>query len=877
MFKKIFFLLFFLFLFSSANALNSRPVIDSIGYDWYLSDDTIVKIKWKNLDKCNNLSIKWTEILILSWTETEITYYYKSGYFTNWFINLVCWENLGSKEFIFPYIDKIDADADNIKRIYWINWKNFLWGTKVYLESWKQIPYTNSSEVLIIWNVPDNPGSNNIFVKYNNLKSNLYNIDLKAPYIDYIEAKNGFLPWETIILHWKHLDWKTDSYVMVEETKITNYLYNEKENTIEFLLPDLLWNNSIQFYGKWVWSNKIDAFILWNRPKITNWYIKWEYIDNIYTKVLYLVWTWLDTNNDDKYIINRWVKKKITSSDDWLIKVNNYELYSWNNYIFLDINWVYSNIYNVYKKENNPYINYIETGKIDWTKRIIKLWLWNFDKSKDIIYYKWNKIIPISCLSDSCKVSINNVDLTGYFSVAKTNWKKSLNKYFDISDWKYPVIYNIEFESDVKAGTKFKILGTNLDDSNIIIYNMSESEDLDISNTRIEWRFSYSYKPDTKSYIKITKYWKIATLTFTWNDLEKNKYNWHWLIKTIKNSNWSKFIKQWDKIIINWYWFHFDSKVVIWNVEYPVKYNSPTEVLLDIPVDLSEWNYTLKVKNTLWDSSWWFTIKLFPKNYSDVIDIVKLKETSKTLKAIDKYTNEFLYSLKINNFVDDLTITKLSFSIKNYDSSTELWTFKLKLGSIIVWESQISKNWKILFEWFNIDKNTLGNTIYLNKSSPFYSNWNFELHIDSIEAYYRWTNQIIDNIDISNLESFIFNVEDNNIYMCIDSLEDNSNCNNNWISKTNIISNTEQKVVPIKDNKEIIYNKVDKIIDDYISRVSKKSLKSQMDTYKIFKNKIVWIIARNKNSPLKEYLEYFYERINVQFKIVFKEYFDSKK
>ena len=870
------------------SAENDKPIIENVSYEWYLSDESIIEISWSNLWDCSEIFLNNSAIVTESESDEKITYLFSKHDNIKWMIDLRCNLYYASKWFTFPFISSIDGNVDYKTRKYKITWSNFVGWVSVYLESWISISNSQVSTVIITWDVPENASDSNIYVTSNNLKSNLFFTDFNTPYIDYISSENWFKKWETITIYWSNLDYFSRSYIQLWDYKITDFQYDEEKWTITFTIPDTYWLTEIFINSNGIKSNILELDIVWKKPNIERINLSWTKLEKdgkiTYEKNLHLVWElfWSKIPNFKVYSNNKEIS--VISSEDDRIVLEEYDLDIWNNYIYIDINGTHSNIINYYHEVKTPQITLITPLTVTNDLRSFRIWLTDFDRDEDIIYFNNWPLAPYSCLSTSCIVKINSSVLEWVFSVWRWTSYKSSNKKFDISFGKSPIIYDINFYWDLKYLTRFKINWDNLADSSISFSNLVTSDkdkyDLEINNDTIEWKLFIDYNIDSSSSVNITKNWLTSSLNFKWIDVEWGKLDGAWIINEIVSESKYKLFTPWSTVKINWRWFHKNDIIELWWQELNLNFNTSVESSFVIPSNFTEWEHSFNILTSWWQSS--AAAKIFiVDNLNPSISFENIDSELNSLYVDAIYTDELIYEFNLNNRISDVNLSKLKFKINNFNNE-ELWLFALKIDDLLISESLASKDGYISFENIFIDKQWNDYKFSLVKKSIFHESWNYSISIDIVNWNIRWTNIKFDNFDLSDLKPWLMSILAKSINKCVDTSENKENCLwNNPEPTNNTVINDEPK--SLSDGSEyissaqLVYNRIDKITEDYIYKTSKLDIYKQLNTYKDFRLKIKSILLRNKNSPSKKYLDYFYGKIDEKYKKVFKEYVLSKK
>jgi len=225
--------------------------ITEVKYSWYLNNDTEIQIIWTNFENCESFKINDEWFNVESIENEKIVYKFSENNAVKWHIAFICnWEYVSSN-FRFPYISWFNLNQIESKGTIAIEWSNFTSWTSVNFESWEKMWIENITTNLITATLPDSLIDWNIFIISDWLKSNIFDLDIKFPYIDYAYTEKWFNIWDTIYIHWKNLNayWKTE--IIIWEAKIKRFDINEKWE-IFFKIPFVYWLNDLSIISNWL-------------------------------------------------------------------------------------------------------------------------------------------------------------------------------------------------------------------------------------------------------------------------------------------------------------------------------------------------------------------------------------------------------------------------------------------------------------------------------------------------------------------------------------------------------------------------------------------------------------------------------------------------
>lgn len=616
------------------------------------------------------------------------------------------------------------------------------------------------------------------------------------PYIETISWLNNYNSNRQITIIWHNfsnipkviLKWWNFSKVFLEDRLIV------------WLLPAKLDNNEVFITSSnWLKSNifKLDLKI----PKINyifshNWFTRngniFVYWDNLN-----------DYNNAQVYFWTKVIWNTTYNKKEWFITFPA-ELINWKALLKIVSNWFESNSVDIKVTSWKPIIENTSVKNqmiwLDWKviqKKYLVLNIKNLpDNQKTITIYNNKVVIPkYTIIKNDIYVELDKfVHWNNYIQI-ELFWDKS-----NVVNFKNESILPNPVSLDVwKIENKNRIFYLYIQNFNIkedkIYLNWAEKKSLWCVNnicsivlpeTIIKWTFTvwkWNLKNDKAVKFDLTSY------TYTWKSPLLLWYK-------INNNDW--LVKNNTDIDINWLWFSNTDSVVIWKETVAIKYYNSKNWSFKIPSSLEAWEYDLSIKNKDWIISNALKI-IVTKNAKPKILIEKLKldKIDFDLNTINTWS---LYTLSIDNKLEDIVLKNISFKVENYKKEMYLSNFKLKIWNIEYDSANISSNWIINFHWrYDFPRSATSYKISLLKDSNYINIWEFNVNliIDDLdfEKHIDWSKY--NKIEYINIWSNKIKIVDNNKYInCKDSKTDNINCN----KVLNIIPvKVETKVVePIK-------------------------------------------------------------------------------
>lgn len=825
--KKIIFILLFLLLIKinvfALDQNQNKPDIQTLSYTWYYQQDKEIELRGSYLDNCkiNNIN------------NLPIDYLYKNNSFifnvkqlknsfTNLKIKLIC----NQINYIFnkniPYIDNYEITKDKKNwDIVTIKWKNFWENPQVFIWNKNFKILNKNKDNLLVVKLNNNISNNQLYIQNDSLKSNLINLPIQVPKIDYIQSDNWFSQGTTLKIYFKNLTYWSDLWLLINNKKINILKKDYHNNYIEYKTSDfLIWNNQIQLEKDWFKSNIININI-YPKASIIKSIVPW--INNKW-KAIYKIIGQNFINNKENFSVYLFDNKKlnIEKIESNQIIVSAPDLSYWNNFFYIINDWIISNIYN-YKKKIinipsftniiNDWINYVSSGSNIFKLsiyRILKIWVSKFNKNIDNIFINWNKVSNVEIKWWIIKVLINQSINKWKITLSRNNQKLDILKTFDFEYQDHPSISYIKIWNKLKAWTQVTIYWDNFSYSNINSNNFFRKKDwtkLDITVTdkEITWYLTNDFNKNTDSSISISNNWLNTSLNFNLSKVDNpTKINWKTIIKSISTlKNWVIY-KIGDKLNIIWKYFHPNDKIFIDNNLLASEYLSPTNIQIRLPDNNKFlWIHRLSIKNSSWIESDLWNIFIYSKNDIPSVEINedKIDNNKITINNVThKNNNKLILNYKIDNKFYDIQVNKVIFKIKNFDKNNFYPTFKLINDSNNSNIESIDKNWYIIFKTpFIIPKNINQKTSFsLQNDSDFMKIMKLDIELYSIEWIYHdinWNEKKFTNFKINN-NNDIFYINYTKNFSCIDSENKLINCNDfvNYKSTTTNNNNIKTKV-----------------------------------------------------------------------------------
>jgi len=323
--KKIFLFLFLFFIsVSSIFSAETKLEITNISYIWNLSDKTIINITWKNFLNCTDIFYDGKIIPITQVNSTKIDFNFSNLNSYSWKITLNCWWKSYPRDFNFPYINKLKYNPSNIDRALDIEWINLNWAI-VFLSWWtftKEYNWITN----IKWKISETLLWTEVYVKLWSLSSNIVNLDLTLPKINYVYSEKWINDWNDIYVYWSNLNFYENLTIFLWKNKITEFKLLDNWNTIKFNTLGYVWDKDLYVVSNGFKSNVIKLFIYWKKPTIDN--VSFESKEWLW-KQLFIYWEnyYKDTLITEVYI--NWKKTTIWQIFDWYISIPSTQIAPW--------------------------------------------------------------------------------------------------------------------------------------------------------------------------------------------------------------------------------------------------------------------------------------------------------------------------------------------------------------------------------------------------------------------------------------------------------------------------------------------------------------------------------------------------------------------
>lgn len=816
--KKILLVIAWFFLINSivladdtVDTTDTTPIVTGVSYDWYLSNDSVIKITGNNLWTCKDLKV-WSKSISIVWkTETEITYNFKDSLDYTQTITMNCnwiWVNY---LFSFPYIKSItwfkDSKFDWLVTISW----QWFWDSPSIELSWgtnfEKVTWNDNS---IYWKLDIATKSNLINVNVWWLKSNLYSMPIKLPYITHIVSKTWFSAWEIVTIYWTNLNSYNDFKVKFWDNYLDISKYDTTSKTISFVIPSKLWKFAVWVYSNWFLSNTIDLNIVSWRPQISK--VEESTVSNTdwtSSKVLNVYWKnfW---NSDVTKVYLNWSESSIKEfTSEWLIQLEWYLLNTWDNYFEIETNWKRSYVYNLQTSSSRlPEIGWYNINSITNWNKIISIYTTNYNKNTDKIYFNWSELAVDWINSNALTVSIDDNILSWVFTIWRWAYINPNKLTYDSTYESTPYITTVTFAKTPAKSVRIEIKWWNFSNasfsqSNFVSIKEDWTPDVSISWDSIIWYFPADYDINTQSTFSISKNGLDTNISFVWKDLwTATVIYWQPLIKKLV-STWSDWMfKPWVKVEIISKNLHTWDVVNIWEKKVWIVYVNNWNSYFIMPQITDFKEYDITITNKFWQTSKPVNTLIVDNEYKDNVIFDNNTIEKKNFYTDDKTSlSNPVYSLKITNKIQDLKVKKLTFKVSNYSKDLNYWTYYITLN----WQNYanpviINDSWLITFEYVEIPKSNTDIIISLYKSSNYIGKTSYKITFDTQNLFLVDSlNYEFKNFETSTFISNTINVYESNSSFCLDSESSNFYCNtyNNWdstqtVSEIDTSKNTTQ-------------------------------------------------------------------------------------
>ncbi len=858
--------------------------INSIRYDGELKDGVEVKISWENLKDCDYIS---HENVKLDIEDPKFVYNNSKLY---WIVSINCdWVN-SNYEYSFPFIESTKIVQEDNFYYLEILWKNFDKDSKVDIES-LDFEKIYNSQTKIYWKLIWEVKNLELYVTSKDNQSNNVILNFTYPYIDKVESKSNFLAGSDIYISWKNLQ-NFDFYV--DDKKTSDFIIDAKWNIV-YTLDEKINDISIQFKKNNIESNTIDLELQGEVPYLKNYFEK-SNNDSSTRRNLEIYGENFPFHDEDIKVYLNGEEQKISNVSLDTITLTDFEFEDGDNYIYADVNELQSNTLYHFVETKLPYPASISDISFDESKRILTVSTVDFNEETDKFYIDNSAVSILSCYSNVCRIAIDKSKLTGTITIKRWNLQHKNFIDFDYSSGQHPHVEKIVFQEDPVGLTKFTIYWNNFIGSNVSGTNIFSSDDskpnIDITNNTIKWRLPRDYTP-TQSSINVTKYSMKSSLSFSYDEIKYKTVKNAAHIDEIKPEN-NSFLQSWKTVFLRWYWFHKSDLLYIWDTSYSLDFSEwidYPQIVLDPKIQTGFYEIYIESENKKVSNK----IKKYISN-NDSPEISFTQQENKTSEYFYNQTSSNpIFSMKIDNGIEDLYISQLEFFVDWKENVKDFWEVELHINNQKVSHSFVQEDGKIIFlEEILLKKSNDSIIIELIKSWKFYAQWTFRISYLWHKTQTKNSNQQV-FINKKVLNSQYFSVWRKQIKNCFNSKSTNINCedlsdkqtedikqndieSNEKIDKaTNQNETSDDKNTSWKDNSVVIKTKnqlkIDALIDNLYERKTKNSTHAWLIYFKNLNIKLSRLIADvPDNHKDKQILLYLQESVNNTYKKVFKKF-----
>lgn len=868
--------------------------INSMNYSNHLADGVEVKISWENLKECESITHKSIQL------DVENPSFFYKQWELNWLVTIDCDWIESKYEYWFPFIESSKVvQEDNFYYVELFG-RNFDKETQVKIE-WLTFDIIYTSETKIYWKLSWVFKNDELFVVKKNNKSNIINLKFPYPVIDKIQSDSSFQAGSKVYIYWKNLD-NYDMYV--KNKKVSDYMI--KDWVIEYILPNKLEDISILFHKHNISSNEILVSVQWDVPYINKIY---EKLDNSsQTKqILEIHGKNFPFHQEDVVVFLNDEKQDILKVSDNIIVVDNFEYVEWNNLIYLEVNNYRSNTIYKYFDQNLPY----PTGIVDYNfkndDRIITVWVTNFDEKNDKIYVNSKPVNILNCYSNVCRISISNSILSGKITIKRWDLQHINFVEFNYWEWQHPHLSKIVFQEEPKGLIKYTISWYNLNNinvswSNIFTVDSNNKAEVEISTNEIKSRLPRNYE-NTNSSITVSKYWLTSNFTFSNSEINnKIVKNAPLLLDLIPDDD--TFLQSGKSSSLKWYGFHPSDKIFIWEKSYSIDFSNWYDYpILQIDKSIETGFYDIYIQSSNEKKSNKIKKYISSNSYPEIV--FNLVENTNDLFYYNNTSSAPLFSMKMNNGIEDIILSKIEFILQWDKNIWDFWQLVLFINGQKIADTFVDKSWKIIFsEEIILEKSHSDIILEIRKSDKFFSQWKYRIS-------YLWQNTITSDsqqqffIDKKIINWNYFSVWFKNNFNCYNSSSVNIECesvnntasdsNSDFDNSTSINTtdnksqesqqasdenssqwtNTQEKQQEVRNPMEV---KIDWLLTKlYISK-TKKSTYDWLIYFKNLKTKLSRVIDDIPDSHKdKELLLYLQKWVNGTYTKIFKEYVAEQK
>ncbi len=795
--KKSFLLFWIALLFPLITLWAQEPSMSSIWYTGNISDESIIEIKWNDLDSCTSLKVWNKNIEIKNKTSQSITYNFSDSKEYSGSISIECENKNIVFYYSFPHINNITFQTSKwFERYITISGKWFWDDPKIIINGGSFQAKVKSDDV-ISGELPETLSDSTLSIEYKGLKSNIFDLWIKIPKITFAVSQDGFIKRKSMTLFWENLTSSqiTSVYIGTSETSGTK----NADGTLELVLPDETGNKKIYVVSQWIKSNTLDINITWERPEILE---IWEREkDSSGKKQLFLrVKNYSETQSENKVELNG--KLISISNIEWnMFIINDYTLKPNENILTFIVSNKASKTYSYQAPHISlPSIGSVSIGALnDSGNRDVSLFLNSFNTSTDSVYVWGNKINIKECMFNNCKLSLWASILKWYFTVWRWESINPTKIYFDKIYENTPYINDVKFSWDLKAGTRVTITGGNFEGASVNTSNFFATEwgklDFSQGSNTISWLLALDFKAETKSSITISKYGQSITFEFIASELWNiSSLKWAPTIQKIESVDTNELIKPDSKIEVLWRWFNYGDTVEIDGMTTQLVFNPQQNSYFIMPKISSYGAKSLIIINKDGQKSNKIDFILSKPSDKKEVTFHYQTNTNTPFSTDDNETlKQALYKFSLINVIDDMIIKQLVFQVNNYKSSDNLGTFQLNIWKDKYGPNSINKDGKIIFKDIFIEKSANEISAELLKFSAFTQEWKYTLELSQDATILsKISGEVFSGKSFHNFVANTIEITLNQKINCIDSDSNKTNCNT--------YLKTSEVLPPVKEN-----------------------------------------------------------------------------
>ena len=754
--------------------------IESITYDGYLSDETIIDINWLQLEECSDIYIDWKPIFIVWKTDTKISFNYSSVSWPVWYWELRCSTENIKFFYTFPYIDSTKLlNIEDFKRRVQINGSN-LWKKSTVAVEWSSFDVSVNTQNLIIWSLAKDINQTSLYVEVDWLKSNKIDLKLTIPKVHFAYAPDWFYPQKTLFIWGDNMNNSLNTELYINEEKY-QYSIDPDTQSIKALLNRKPWDYKVSVENNGIMSNSLDITVLWDKPIIKKWF-KWNYkvndedaAKNAFTLDMVDVkwdieWITIWHNGKSHNVIHtEWNK----------LFIDTIKLTKWKNYFYVDSYGSFSDVY-VLDNWSDDFFPFVRNITFDWfnddkSMRVVRVDVWYFDIDTDTIYLWQSKVTPERCLGNVCTFLLSADILEGAFNVER-EWIMSIYpQTFDIRPANVAYIKGVSLLWKEK-GNKIKVLWNNFywgkfSDWDLFFHNNKENAVYKVTRNSIVWKLENSLVEGVDYSIWFTQYGFSVNNSFTLDDFDwKDSIIFPALVLSAWNKNE---VFAWEEIKIQGFGFWPEDLISIWwnTLNFTkVTWVNNSIWYIQIPEYFPLGTFDLKVKNASGKFSKPLSLTILPPR-----DDVSLHITSQW-GGESFYQNETLnwstlYNVSIWKLYSDIIVKKIAFTLSWIQEKdiNSIGTFVLYLNGRQVWYTNINTSWEIIFDTpFEIGESKSEQKLELRKKSPFTYDWKFSIQLDSSQfSFHSKKSQLSLEAQFKNISAHSFMVMPQKFIKCI--------------------------------------------------------------------------------------------------------------